>query len=73
MYVRPNQGVLKYQRVLRAWHALNQSGSRWTKCGLTPECGSLTPERGSYMLAHFSGHDVIAEGDALILFFDLGF
>ena len=44
---------------MRAWYGLNQSGTDWTKCGLTPEWGSLTPEWGSltpewgsYILAH---------------------
>ena len=64
--------------MLRAWYGLNQSGTGWTKCGLTPEWGSLTPEWGSltpewasYILTNILGHEMIVEGDALILFWDL--
>ena len=56
--------------MLRAWHGQNQSGTGWTKCGLTPEWGSLTPEWGSYILAHILGHEIIAdEGDSLAFLF----
>ena len=49
-YTCLKQSVLYYQCVLRAWYELNQSGTGWTKCGLTPEWGSVTPEWGSYII-----------------------
>ena len=56
---------------MRAWYGLNQSGTGWTKCGLTPEWGSLTPEWGSYILAHILGDEIIVEGDALTFLFEV--
>ena len=57
---------------MRAWYGLNQSGTGWTKCGLTPEWGSLTPKWGSYILAHILGDEIIiVEGDALIFLFEV--
>ena len=51
--------------MLRTWYGLDQSGTGWTKRGLTPERGSLNPEWGSYILAHILSHEIVVEGDAL--------
>ena len=48
-----------------AWYGLNQSGTGWTKFGLTPEWGSLTSEWEGYILPHILGDEMIVEGDAL--------
>ena len=54
----------------RAWYGPNQSGTGWTKYGLTPEWGSLTPELRSCNLAHIFGNERKVEGDALTFLFE---
>ena len=56
---------------MRAWYGLNQSGTGWTKCGLTPEWGSSTPESlqwRSYIFAYILSDEIIVEGDSLTFF-----
>ena len=48
-----------------------QSGTGWTKCGLTPEWRGSTPEWGSYILAHIFGDEIVVEGDALTWLFEV--
>ena len=56
---------------MSGWYGLNQSGTGWTKCGLTPEWGSLSPNWGSYILAHILGDEIIVYGDALTFLFEV--
>ena len=56
---------------MRALNRLNQSGTGWTKYGLTREWGGLTAAWRRYILDHILGDEKIVEGDALPLLFEV--
>ena len=59
--------------MLGARYGLNQSGTGWTQCGLTPKLESLTPDGESHTLTLILGNENLVEGDALKNFFFCSF
>ena len=54
---------------MRARYGLNQIGTGWTKCGLTPEWRRFDFGVGKLYLAHYLSHGIIiVEGDAIAFF-----